>query len=249
MKQLVTVILAAGKGTRMKTPDNPKVLHCILGKPMIQYVIDVARKINSTRIILVIGYGAEAIKAALSDQSDLEYVIQKEQLGTGHALLQTMPILNDHKGPVLVLSGDVPLISCFTLNAMINHFNTNKLTGCVASFNIDNPHGYGRIHRNCLGRFIEIVEEKDINIMNENLRKVNEVNAGIYIFKNPPLFDALAKITNNNSQGEYYLPDLFKIWQNDLSVKLSTFHNKNLAIEARGVNTIEELLKLEELLK
>ena len=236
-RKLATVILAAGKGTRMKS-GLPKVLHIVDDKPMLIHVIELAKHLNSERIINIIGHKKDLMIEAIKSEN-VEYVIQEPQLGTGHAVKQTYPLLKDFDGDVLVLSGDVPLLRKSTIEKMLNiHRDTdNGVTVLTAIF--DNPHGYGRVIRKTNDTLAFIVEEKDCN--NEQ-RKIKEINAGIYIFKSKSLFPALNKIENNNKQNEYYLPDALKyIAKSGQSIAL---HITSEPMEISGVNTVEQLKEL-----
>lgn len=234
---LATVILAAGKGTRMKS-DLPKVLHIVDNKPMLIHVIDLARQLNSERIIAILGYKKYLVIEAINSEN-VEYVIQEPQLGTGHAVQQTYPLLKDFDGDVLVLSGDVPLLRKSTIDKMliIHRESDNGATVLTAIFG--NPHGYGRVIRNNNDTLDYIIEEKDCN---DEQRKIKEINAGIYIFKSKELFPALNKIKNDNKQNEYYLPDTLKyIAKAGQSIAL---HITGEPIEITGVNTVEQLKEL-----
>jgi UDP-N-acetylglucosamine diphosphorylase/glucosamine-1-phosphate N-acetyltransferase len=236
-RKLATVILAAGKGTRMKS-GLPKVLHIVDDKPMLIHVIELAKHLNSERIINIIGHKKDLVIEAIKSEN-VEYVIQEPQLGTGHAVKQTYPLLKDFDGDVLVLSGDVPLLRKSTIEKMLNiHRDAdNGVTVLTAIF--DNPHGYGRVIRKTNDTLDFIVEEKDCN--NEQ-RKIKEINAGIYIFKSKSLFPALNKIKNNNKQNEYYLPDALKyIAKSGQSIAL---HITSEPMEISGVNTVEQLKEL-----
>ena len=204
MECLKAVILAAGKGTRMES-DLPKVIHTIDGKPMVEYVITAVKEAGIEDICLIVGYKAEQVKEAVT--SKVTYAYQEEQLGTGHAVKCAKDFIGE-QGDVLVLCGDTPLITGRTLKyAMDFHKESqNKMT--VISAMVDNADGYGRIIRDKDGNFVKNVEHKDAT---EEERKSKEVNSGMYIFHASDLQNALAKIKNNNAQGEYYLPDALEI--------------------------------------
>ena len=199
-----TIILAAGKGTRMKS-KLPKVLHKVGGKPMLQHVIDAAKSAGSTREIVVIGSGAELVKQTFSDA---EFVLQEEQLGTGHAVLCTKEKFAESTGNVMILCGDTPLFTGELLKNLINAHEKFNAVATVLTAIMPDPKGYGRIIRADNVDFEKIVEDKDAT---PEQKKIREVNAGIYCFKIKSLFDALEKVTNDNSQGEYYLPDVLEI--------------------------------------
>lgn len=205
MQEMVSVILAAGKGTRMKS-SLPKVLHAVAGKPMLRHVLEAAREAGASRTVVVVGFGGEAVQAAMG--AEAEYVVQAEQLGTGHALMQTQPALAGFAGTVLLLCGDTPLLKGETLK---NFFAAHCASGAAATVLTAIPAdatGYGRILRDAEGRVTGIVEQKDATA--EQLA-IDEINTGIYCFEAAPLFAALSALTCNNAQGEYYLTDVLAI--------------------------------------
>jgi len=234
------IILAAGKGTRFKS-ELPKVLHKILGKPMLWYVIKAAEEAKAEEIIVVVGHKRELVEEFLKTESfnNVKTVFQKQQLGTGDAVKCAEPILKNYNRKVVILNGDSPLIKKEDINKIVGmDSNMVVLTG-----ETDNPEGYGRIARDG-SDVLKIVEEKDAT---EQEKRIKEVNSGIYAFSSNHLFEALKEINNNNAQKEYYLPDILKI-----------FKNKNLKIKAvktldfesiMGVNNRYELSKAEEILK
>ena len=205
MSDLVTVILAAGKGTRMKS-KLPKVLHKAGGKSMVQHVIDAAKAAGSRRTVVITGFGGEQVRAAIGDQA--ECVEQKEQLGTGHAVLQTKQLLADEQGTIMVLCGDTPLLTGALLKKLYDEHVQAAAKATVLTAIMPDATGYGRIIRGADGSVEKIVEHKDAT---EAEREVREVNSGIYCFDAQALFASLAKVTNDNAQGEYYLPDVLGI--------------------------------------
>ena len=205
MSDLVTVILAAGKGTRMKS-SLPKVLHRVGGKPMLQHVLDAAKSVGSKRNVVVVGFGGEAVQAAMGNQA--EFVIQKEQLGTGHAVLQTKSLLEEEEGTVMVLCGDTPLLTGNLLRKLYDAHCETGAKATVLTAIMENPDGYGRIVHMPDGTVEKIVEHKDAT---EEERGIKEVNSGIYCFAAKDLFAALGEVKNDNAQGEYYLPDVLEI--------------------------------------
>ena len=236
-RNLATVIMAAGKGTRMKS-DLPKVLHLVNGQPMIFHVIKLSKAIGSERIILILGHKKELMIDSIKYEG-VEYVIQEPQLGTGHAVQQTEPLLKDFTGDVLVLSGDVPLLKKSTISKLVKLHHQTNAGATVLTAVLENPFGYGRVIRKKDNTMDKIVEEKDCS---DEQRKINEINAGIYIFQAKALFKALNKINNDNQQGEYYLPDTLKhIAENGKSIAL---HISAEPIEISGVNSIEQLNKI-----
>ena len=202
MSDLVAVILAAGKGTRMKS-NFPKVLHKIGGKPMLEHVLDAAATSGASQKIVVVGFGSEKVAEFLGDRAKI--VLQKEQLGTGHAVLQAKALLQDFAGTVLILCGDTPLLQGSELK---NFFTAHKTSGAAASVLTaftDNPTGYGRILRGIDNDVLGIVEEKDATA---EQKAVCEINTGIYCVESPLLFQVLDTLTCDNAQGEYYLTDI-----------------------------------------
>ena len=245
MKPLATVILAAGKGKRMKNPDKSKVMFELKGKPMIQYVVELALKIHSEKIILIVGHQKQSvmdfIKSAFAgDMDKISFASQDEQLGTGHAVMQTKPALENFNGDTLILSGDVPLLRYETVEDFINFHNENKFDASLLSAKFENPFGYGRIVRDENENFIDIVEEKDAD---ENIKKIDEINSGIYIVDNQNLFEALKTIKTDNTQGEYYLTDIFNYFK-EKNMKIGAVPTEN-NIEITGVNTVEQLEEMD----
>ena len=235
---LTVVILAAGKGTRMRS-NLPKVLHPIAAKPMLQHVIDASYKLNAEQIVVVAGHGIEAVKESLAGQN-VQIAEQAEQLGTGHAVDQALPLIsNDNQ--VLVLYGDVPLIQTSTLEQLIG--NTPKQGIGLLTVELDNPMGYGRIVRDENQQVSAIVEQKDSN--SEQL-KIKEVNTGILAANSKDLKDWLSNIDNNNAQGEYYLTDTIAMAAKQGGVEASHPHNE---MEVEGVNSRVQLATLERSLQ
>jgi bifunctional UDP-N-acetylglucosamine pyrophosphorylase/glucosamine-1-phosphate N-acetyltransferase len=206
MQYLVSVILAAGKGTRMKS-ELVKVLHPVAGRPMLAYPVAAARALGSSRIIVVAGHQKDKVEAALQAQQ-VDIVLQAEQLGSGHAVLMAGPHLQGFEGDVLILCGDVPLITTATLEAFLAAHRQNQACVSVLTVELDNPAGYGRILRTGGGDLCGIIEHRDAT---EAQRAVREINTGIYCCRAPFLFEALGKLKTNNDQGEYYLPDIVTI--------------------------------------
>ncbi len=203
MSQAVAVILAAGKSTRMKSA-LPKVIHPIFDRPMIDYVLDAVRQAGVGRMVIIVGHEAERVKASLSHHPDVEFALQSEQHGTGHAVMMCREQLADHHGPVLVLAGDTPLLRPESLKGLLDEQATHK-AGCVIGTAVTEANqGLGRIVRNAQGEFVAIVEQKDATP--EQL-KIQEINTGCYVFDCQPLLSALTRIKTNNTQKEYYLTD------------------------------------------
>ena len=198
------IILAAGKGTRMKS-KNPKVVHNVCGKEMVNHVIDISNKSGVNDVVVVLGHGSETVKNVIPEECIV--VMQKEQLGTGHAVKMAKDTINDDD-TIVVLCGDTPLIEEDTLKKLFAYHIENEYMATVLTTKVDDPTGYGRVIRDAEGNFSRIVEQKDAN---EEELAVNEINSGIYCFKGDKLKEALELLDNNNAQGEYYLTDTMKI--------------------------------------
>ena len=205
MSELVTIILAAGKGTRMKSA-HPKVLHQVCGKAMVRHVLDAAEAAGSKRNIIVVGFGADEVRAELGNAA--EVVVQAEQLGTGHAVLQAEPLLQDAHGTVMVLCGDTPLLTGALVKRLYEEHEKAGAKATVLTAVMPDATGYGRVIRTAAGNVEKIVEHKDAT---EEERAVREVNSGIYCFEKDALFSALKNVGCDNAQGEYYLPDVLSI--------------------------------------
>lgn len=207
MKRLA-IILAAGQGKRMKSKLY-KVLHPVCGKPMVGHVLDTVKQINCERSIVVVGHGAEAVKSYLGTSA--EYVLQEQQLGTGHAVRQAEPLFKDEEGVTIVICGDTPLVKPETLESLIALHTKSGAAATVLSAWTERPQGYGRVIRGENGSVVRIVEQKDCSPEED---AVQEFNTGTYCFDNAKLFAALSKVTNNNAQQEYYLTDVIGILVN-----------------------------------
>lgn len=234
MNKLSVVILAAGKGTRMYS-DLPKVLHKIAGKPMVTHVIDTAKKLSAAQIHLIYGHGADLLKQQLVDEP-VNWVFQAEQLGTGHAMQQAAPFFQDDEN-IVMLYGDVPLISKETLERLISQKPENGIA--LLTVNLDNPTGYGRVIREN-GTVTAIVEQKDANP--EQL-KITEVNTGVMVSDGASFRKWLARLDNNNAQGEYYMTDVIGLANQD-GFKVVAVQANDL-MEVEGVNNRLQLANLE----
>ncbi|MCP3908730.1 MAG: UDP-N-acetylglucosamine diphosphorylase/glucosamine-1-phosphate N-acetyltransferase [Oceanicoccus sp.] len=228
------VILAAGKGTRMRS-KLPKVLHQLAGKPMVGHVIDTAKKIQAGAIHVVIGHGAEQVQQNFAD-ADLHWAIQSEQLGTGHAVAQAMPAVKADS-IVLIAYGDVPLVTAETLSALVDAANENTLS--LLTVYLDNPTGYGRIVRES-GVITAIVEQKDAS---EEQLLINEVNTGILAVSAAKLNQWLPALSSNNAQGEYYLTDIIAMAVKD-GMTVTAQHPQS-AMEVEGANNRLQVAGLE----
>ena len=205
MTNIFAVVLAAGQGTRMKSKLY-KVLHPVCGKSMVEHVIDNINTLNADRIVTVVGHGADMVKEKLGSKS--EYALQAEQLGTGHAVQQAEQLLGNLEGTTLVVCGDTPLIRPETMQALFEHHKASNAKATILTAIAENPTGYGRVIRDENGQVAQNVEQKDAN---EEQKLVKEINTGTYCFDNKALFESLKLVTNNNAQGEYYLPDVIEI--------------------------------------
>ena len=231
------VILAAGKGTRMKSA-TPKVLHRAGGLPLVEHVLRAADAVQPITITLVVGHQAEEVRAALAGRAGLGFALQEPQLGTGHALLQAEPALRGATGTLLLLSGDVPLLKGKTLEALVDAHRRRRSAATVVTARVRNPDGYGRIVREA-GEISAIVEHKDAS---PDERRIDEINSGIYAFDLAPLFDGLRAIGAANAQREYYLPDLVRIYrQRGLAVHTFALDDER---EILGVNSRRELAEV-----
>ncbi len=241
MTNVFAVILAAGQGTRMKSKLY-KVLHPVCGKPMVEHVIDHIGSLDVERVVTVVGHGAELVKETLGNKS--EYVLQAEQLGTAHAVLQAEPILGSLEGTTLVVCGDTPLIRPETMQALFAHHEAKNAKATILTAVAENPTGYGRILRDTDGQVAQIVEQKDASA---DQQLVKEINTGTYCFDNKALFEALKQVKNDNSQGEYYLPDVIEILQKQGEV-VAAYVTDNFD-ETLGVNDRFALSQAEELMR
>lgn len=237
----IGIVLAAGQGKRMKSKLY-KVLHPVCGKPMVGHVMSVLEKLQTHRNVVVVGHGAEAVQTYLGNRA--EYVLQAEQLGTGHAVLQAQPLLGAEEGIAIVVCGDTPLVKASTLEHMIERHLNVDAAATILTAELSEPKGYGRIVRNSDGTVDRIVEQKDCS-SEENA--VKEINTGTYIFDNRKLFHALSKVSNQNVQQEYYLTDVIGILKNE-GERVQAFCTEDLA-EAIGVNDRIALAEAEMLMR
>ncbi len=240
MSKLKAVILAAGKGTRMKS-DLPKVVHTIDGKCLVDYAIEAAKGAGADEVCLVVGYKSDVVKESIQNK-DVTFVMQEEQLGTGHAVKCAKDFMGED-GQTMILFGDTPLITAKTLKNLADYHKEKGNTVTVLSAMMEDPTGYGRIIRDEKGNFVKSVEHKDAN---EKELASHEVNSGMYIFDTKELKEALEKITPNNAQGEYYLPDtLTIIKEKGLRVDAYALDNPE---DITGVNDQEQLKAATEII-
>lgn len=242
MPDVHVVILAAGKGTRMKSA-TPKVLHPVAGRPMIEHVLSTAFHLSPTSVTVVVGHQGDEVRGALAAHANIDFVVQEPQLGTAHALLTTEPLLHDRTGTLVLLSGDVPALSLRTLEALVNQHAAAAAAATVVTARVENPHGYGRILRDG-EKIARIVEEKDATTAE---RAVQEINAGIYAFDLTGLFDTVKRIGAANAQREFYLPDLISMYhRSGRVVETVTVADAN---EIQGINSRAELASVSRSLR
>lgn len=201
--QKLAIVMAAGKGTRMKS-DLPKVLVPVCGRPMIDYVLDALERAGIERTLIVVGYRADDVRAALAGRRNVAFCLQAEQLGTGHAVMMCREHLTGHAGPVLVVAGDSPLLQADSVRQLLAEFDARQPACLLGTGSKDDPAGLGRILRDSAGQFAGIVEEKDAS---PSQRQVKEVNLSCYLFRPADLLWALDHLRAENSQREYYLTD------------------------------------------
>jgi len=233
MKDTALIIMAAGKGKRMKS-NLPKALHNLAGKPILNYVLKTVDPLKVKRKIIVVGYKSEKLRELIGDE--IEYVEQVEQLGTAHAVLQTKRLLSDFEGDILILSGDVPFLTIDTLKRLLKYHKDNEFSCTLISTILENSYGYGRIIRDKEGEIKGIIEEVDLP---EDKKGINEINSGIYCFNKEDLFPVLEKIVPDNKQGEYYLTDTVKMLLKD-GLNIGNIMAKDYS-EVLGINTRVDL--------
>jgi UDP-N-acetylglucosamine pyrophosphorylase len=243
-RELAVLILAAGKGTRMKS-DLPKVLHELGGRPLLQYPIGVAKKLRASRIIVVVGHQAERVKESCADDPAVRFALQEPQLGTGHAVMQARAELEGFKGQVLILSGDVPGLRGQTLEKLLKTHQEEANALTVLGMDLEDPAAYGRLVPAKDGRGLaRIVEFRDAD---EEQRAISIVNAGIYVADTRPMLDNLDNLSTENDQKEYYLTDLAEL-----------LHKQGLRVgyslcpdpwEVEGINSKEELARMEKMMQ
>jgi UDP-N-acetylglucosamine diphosphorylase/glucosamine-1-phosphate N-acetyltransferase len=245
MKKRAAIIMAAGKGTRMKDPSKAKVMYEILGKPMIHYVVDLAYELKTDRIIAIVGYQREDVMKYLRrTHPNVEFAVQADQLGTGHAVMQTEQTLRTFDGEVVVLSGDVPQLTTKTMSHLIDHHRATKADASILTADFEDPTGYGRIIRNADGSVNRIVEHRDASP--EQLM-VKEINSGIYVFDSNHLFESTKHISPHNAQNEYYLTDVFEYF-GTAHLKVSATKASSVE-EIQGINTLAQLEEVRKLME
>lgn len=235
------IILAAGKGTRMKSKLH-KVLHEVCGKSMVEHVLSQLQLAGINKIVTVVGFGADDVKHTLGDQ--VAYALQKQQLGTGHAVMQTESLLGQSEGETLVVSGDTPLFTAATFDRLFDYHEQRHAAVTILTSKAPDPTGYGRIVRNEVGIVERIVEQKDATSEEQD---IHEINTGVYCFDNQKLFAALKELTNDNAQGEYYLTDVIGILKSQNEVV--TAYQMDDFEESMGVNDLVALAKARRIMQ
>ena len=235
---VAAIVLAAGRGTRMKS-DLPKVVNEMGGRPLIQYVLDATFAAGVGKVIVVYGYRREHVSTAVINYP-VHLAWQAEQKGTGHAVTVAAPLLTGHEGPVIVLAGDIPLIQSATLRGMVDHHRRAAAAVTVLTAEFPDPAGYGRIVRDAAGRVTGIVEEKDAT---PGIRAIREINSSIYTFDWRFLLPALARLSDDNIQREYYLTDTLQMAVRE-GRKVEAIKVED-PWEVSGINTVEQLRELE----
>lgn len=243
MSQELAIIMAAGKGTRMKS-DLPKVLVRALDRPLVDYVLDAVQTAGVETSVVVVGYRADLVRTALSDRRGVVFADQTEQLGTGHAVMACRDYLVAHDGPVVIVCGDSPLMQASSIRALLDEYRRRPAACILGTVCAANPFGLGRVLRGTNGEFLGIVEERDAT---EEQRQIPEVNMSYYVFNCRDLLFALEHIRANNSQREYYLTD---------APGVLVAHGREVRalpvlqpFEAQGVNTVDELATAEAVMK
>jgi UDP-N-acetylglucosamine diphosphorylase/glucosamine-1-phosphate N-acetyltransferase len=241
-KKFCALILAAGKGTRMKS-DKAKVLHVLEGKPLLYYSLEAARTAGAEKIVVIIGHQADQVREAFPNP-DLIFAMQNPQLGTGHAVMQAKDALKGYQGLTVILCGDVPLLKPETILSLICHHQDAQATVTVLTTEPPGPHAYGRMVKNAKGDVQKIVEHRDAT---DAEREILEINTGIYCVDTPFLFAALAQVKNDNQQKEYYLTDIVEIARRE-GRKVQAFLTAD-HVEVMGINTLDELDRAADYLK
>lgn len=243
MDSLTAIVLAAGKGTRMKS-DLPKVVFPVLNRPMIHWVIDALERAGVSRILAVLGYRSELVRETLQDRSRVEFAIQDQQLGTGHAVQKCKELLRQGSGPILIVAGDSPLLQPESISDLQKAFTNGNYACLLGTLMKENPTGLGRIVRNASGGFERIVEQKDATP--EQLA-IREVNMSTYLFERQSLLEALEHLKNDNAQSEYYLTDCpaWLLHQGRSVEAVAVLRD----CEALSINTVDELGTVEAKMK
>lgn len=243
MSNALAIVLAAGKGTRMKS-DLPKVLAPVCGKPMVRYVVEALRQANIGKIVLVVGYKAELVRQEFEGETDIEYAEQRQQFGTGHAVMMCRDAIDQHTdqggGPVLIVTGDSPMIQTASVEALLSEFDKQSPACLLGTAHRDDPSGFGRVVRDANGDFTGIVEQKDAT---DAELAITEVNMSTYLFESAELASSLDKLTTDNAQSEYYITDCPGLLKADGKKVLALPALQEC--ESLSVNTVEDLAVVE----
>ena len=240
---VAVIILAAGMGTRMKS-TKAKVLHEILGKPMILYVVETAEKVAGNDVILVIGNQADEVKRIVSEKAKVRYAYQDKQLGTGHAVSCALSLIPDYCEEVVILCGDVPLLTAETVMQLVDDHVKTKRDISLLAVEKDNPRGYGRVLYDDRDHVLKIVEEADAN---KEQKQIKMINTGIYCVRKNFLVDTVGKIKSNNAQGEFYLTDIIELGNKGEKLVGALVGNDDK--EFFGINSKNELKEAEKMMK
>lgn len=239
----LAIVLAAGQGTRMKS-RLPKVLLPVGGRPMVRYVLDALNRARIQRTVVVVGYKGELVRAELDGQANISFAVQRDQLGTGHAVMMCREQLAAQRGPVLIVTGDSPMLQASSVRKLLDAFYEGQYACLLGTVEREDPTGYGRIVRDGEGNFIGIVEEKDAT---DAQRAIREINVSMYVFDPAELLAALEKLTDQNVQGEYYITDCPAIL---MSAGKQVEALKVLEpCESLGINSMDELAIVEKTLQ
>ena len=241
MSNFRTIILAAGRGTRMKS-ETPKVLHKVCGKPVLDYVLDITKSLRSLKTYVVVGHGSQKVRDAVGN--DVQFVQQDRLLGTADAVKRCAVYLKNYHGTVLVLCGDTPLLSKNIVAAVIKQHHRLGAAATVLTADIDNPQGYGRIVRDTQGSFVAIREQKDVSVTED---KIKEINVGVYCFNSKNLFEILKKVQLSSGKREFYLTDAIELLLAQ-GKKVSTLKTQDWTV-AFGVNTREDLAQAQAIIR
>lgn len=243
MRKTTAIILGAGKSTRMGS-DLPKVLHALCGKPLLFYALDACRKAGSGQVNVVVGFQKGRVTEAFAGDSDITWVDQTEQLGTGHAVMACQEVLESFEGDVLVIAGDMPLVRAETLTELLRVHRSENAVVSLATARLDDPAGYGRIIRDDRGRLSRIIEHDNCN---DEQKRINEVNISYYCFDCQALFEALRRLQPDSGKGEYYITDVIQILIADggRSAILPDVSPE----DGLGVNTPQDLVQVETLMQ
>ena len=236
-RELAVAILAAGQGKRMGNPNLAKVLASLDGKPLLGYVLEQSAQLVPDAVVVIVGHQREAVATFVAEAMPAATcVVQDQQLGTGHAVQQTAPILAQRHADVIILSGDVPLLTGNTLQELLHRHRSGNAVATVLTARVPDPTGYGRIVRDASGTLLRIVEHKDAT---EEERMIAEINSGIYVVRSEALYASLDRVSNANAQGEYYLTDIIGILQAD--GELVDAWCAPSWEELHGINTVADL--------